>query len=573
MARTPRAGGDRQRPVLVLLALALSLAAAPVCARQQPAGPGPEPLTHRQPVWYAADDAPIPVPEPAEPGLVPYAYQSFVARPFSRFFHPGRFVRWIGGGDRAAPAADINALDEVVNSTWFTNRMGLFELSDAQLVTGPGQPEGPDRSAPWVIVGAKTSGVTPGFRIRDGRGDVWLLKFDPPHHPGMTIRSGVVSNLIFHAVGFNVPVDRLVSFGREDLQVGPGVAMSMQRGMKVPLNEANLDSVLAATNSVFGGRYQALASRYLDGIPLGPFDDQGTRPDDPNDTVRHQDRRELRALRVFAAWINHFDTKMHNSLDMYVGPEGQGHVRHYLIDFASTLGAFGDTPVKRFGYEFGVDVFPVLGRTLAVGLHEDPWVELERPAGLPEVGLFVADPFEPHKWKPDLPNSQMANLTRRDGYWAAKIISSFGDDQLRLLVEQGGYRDRASVDYLAGTLAARRDLVARHWFSLVPPLDYFRVEGGVLRFSDLAVERGYAAAGETRYRFRMAAVDARRSGGAWTSWEETAEPAAPLGGAPRAGAGQEFLAVECQVDRGSGWGPSTTVYRSLRTGGIVALDR
>ena len=170
MARTPRAGGDRQRPVLVLLALALSLAAAPVCARQQPAGPGPEPLTHRQPVWYAADDAPIPVPEPAEPGLVPYAYQSFVARPFSRFFHPGRFVRWIGGGDRAAPAADINALDEVVNSTWFTNRMGLFELSDAQLVTGPGQPEGPDRSAPWVIVGAKTSGVTPGFRIRDGRG-------------------------------------------------------------------------------------------------------------------------------------------------------------------------------------------------------------------------------------------------------------------------------------------------------------------------------------------------------------------------------------------------------------------
>jgi len=89
----------------------------------------------------------------------------------------------------------------------------------AEVATGPGQAEGPDRSSAWTIIGAKTAGVTPGFRIRDGRGDVWLLKFDPPHHPGMTIRSGVVTNLIFHALGYNVPIDRLVVFDLEDLQV------------------------------------------------------------------------------------------------------------------------------------------------------------------------------------------------------------------------------------------------------------------------------------------------------------------------------------------------------------------
>ena len=99
-------------------------------------------------------------------------------------------------------------------------------MTDAELAEGPAHGSdlaaGPDRSAPWTIIGAKTAGVTPGFRIKDARGDVWLLKFDPPSHPGMTIRSGVVTNLLFHAIGFNVPVDRLVKFSRDDLVVGEG---------------------------------------------------------------------------------------------------------------------------------------------------------------------------------------------------------------------------------------------------------------------------------------------------------------------------------------------------------------
>ena len=216
------------------------------------------------------------------------------------------------------------------------------------------------------------------------------------------------------------------------------------------MTEANLDSVLAATRSVFGGEYHALASRYLDGMPLGPFDDQGVRKDDPNDTIRHQDRRELRALKVFAAWVNHFDTKMHNSLDMYVGEPGQGYVRHYLIDFASTLGAFGDKPVKRFGYEYGFDVFPILGRTADPGIHRryagSRWSDRR---GLDEVGLFdVGRPSTRQAGKPDLPHSGMANLTRRDGYWAAKILSAFTDEDLRLIVDQGEYQNPAAADFL-----------------------------------------------------------------------------------------------------------------------------
>src|SRR5262245_14969987 len=75
-------------------------------------------------------------------------------------------------GDRSkAPAANANTLGEVPDSSWFQNRHGMHAMSLTQLVQGPNTGEGPCDDEPWVIVDAKTEGVTPGFRIRDGRGD------------------------------------------------------------------------------------------------------------------------------------------------------------------------------------------------------------------------------------------------------------------------------------------------------------------------------------------------------------------------------------------------------------------
>ncbi len=543
------------------------------------------PLSHGPVVWYATDDQPIEVPQFVEPGLTPYAVESVFARPFSRFWHPGRFFRRVGTGDAAREAGNVNALGEVVNSTWFTNRIGLRPLTRDELCYGPGlgraYREGPDRSAPWTIIGAKTAGVTPGFRIKDARGDTWLLKFDPPTHPGMTIRSGVVANLVFHAAGFNTPVDRLVIFDRVDLVVGEGAQMKVGRVGKVAMTEANLDSVLTATGSIFDGRYHALASRYLDGVPIGPFDDQDTRADDPNDRIKHENRRELRGMRVFAGWLNHFDTKMHNSLDMYIGKPGAGHVRHHLIDFASTLGAFGDQPVQRFGYEYGFDVWPTMSRLLTLGFVEDTWVQVERPAGLDEVGLFDVATFEPQRWKPDLPQSAMANLTRLDGYWAAKIISAFTDDDLRHLVAQGHYQNPQAAEFLVQALIGRRDKIARYWFAEVPPLDFFQVVAGTVDFADLAVERGHAIASGTTYRYRMAAENAERQKLQRTAWQVIAASQLPvltadgalLPGIPQGDETHQFLALEIQVNRGQGWSSSTTAHFSLINGHTVAVDR
>ena len=51
-------------------------------------------------------------------------------------------------------------------------------MSLEELVRGPNRSAGPDRSQPWTVIAAKTEGVTPGFTIRDGRGDLMVRLSD-----------------------------------------------------------------------------------------------------------------------------------------------------------------------------------------------------------------------------------------------------------------------------------------------------------------------------------------------------------------------------------------------------------
>lgn len=549
----------------------------------QPAGAlAAEPLRDAPIVWYEDDRRDIPEPEERDPGLVYTLAKETVFRPAERFFHPGRFLRRVGtlfGGDRVPPAINVNSLDEALNSSWFTNRIGLFPLAPEAVAGGPGG-NGPDRSVPWMVVGAKTAGVTPGFRVRDARGDTYLIKFDPPGYPGLTIRAGVVSNRILHACGYNVPEDFVVAFEREDLALNEDSTIKLPDGTRRRLTAANLDSLLQSLTPVAPGVWHALASKYVSGRPLGPFDYKGRRKDDPNDRIRHQNRRELRGLRVFAAWLNHFDTKQHNSLDVFIEEDGRGHVKHYLIDFASTLGAGGRGPTRKWGWEYGLDLPAIGGRLFALGLHEDKWAKLRLPEGLSELGYLDNRYFDPGEWKPFVPNSAFANLIDRDGYWAAKIISAFTSAHLEAIVARAAYQDPRAADFLVRSLLARRDQIARYWFDRVPPLDFFTCEGQELRWRDLGAERGLYRGQSSRYRLSWSAVTAERETAGWTAWQEqettvTRRQTGPAAVAAAAVPAAEypFLALQCQVDRGTGWSESVIVYLARDSGRVVAVER
>jgi hypothetical protein len=99
-------------------------------------------------------------------------------------------------------ALNVNTIDEVPDSSWFTNRIGASPPTVAEVVRGPiaGPPPDPSR---WILIREKTSGAHPGFTARDARGDTFFIEFDPSPFPEGATAAVVVATKIFWALGYN----------------------------------------------------------------------------------------------------------------------------------------------------------------------------------------------------------------------------------------------------------------------------------------------------------------------------------------------------------------------------------
>lgn len=453
-----------------------------------------------------SDKRPIPQPAPQRINLMADAVDKLFANQVEQSFDLSRHIRTISRNRKRAFNAD--PFGEVPNSSWFTNRNGLQRMSLAEIARGPDQGAAPDPTVDWRIISAKVEGVTPGFNVQDAHGNRWVIKFEPKGFPEMNTGAEVVSTKLFHAAGYFVPENYIVVFDPKILKIEREILVTGDDGKKRPLTYEDLGKKFTERVDVQpDGKIRAIASKFVPGLPLGPFHYEGTRKDDPNDFVPHEHRRELRGLRIIAAWLNHFDTKANNSLDVYLSKEK--YIRHYLIDFGSTLGSNGDEPMPPYiGSENGFDPHQVFADMVTLGLNVKHWEKVEERIIHPAVGYFVSDNFRSHKYQFITPNPAFELMTDEDAFWGAKIVMSFSDEQIRVAVEQGQYSDPAATDYLTRTIIERRDITGRYWFSRMTPLDRFRIEPGVngkdsLTFTDLAIEAGLATAGATTYRYEI----------------------------------------------------------------------
>ena len=57
--------------------------------------------------------------------------------------------------DPAGESVNVNALDEVRDSSWFTNRIGRFPMTPEQVRRGPCQGPPLDPNSTWTVAGAK----------------------------------------------------------------------------------------------------------------------------------------------------------------------------------------------------------------------------------------------------------------------------------------------------------------------------------------------------------------------------------------------------------------------------------
>src|SRR4249920_2094024 len=95
-------------------------------------------------------------------------------------------------------ARNINTIDEVPDSSWFTNRILARPVSVDEASRGPLTGTGP-APGPWTIIRDKDAGAAPGFRIRDSKGVVWFVSLDARGYPEAATSAIVVANKIFWA--------------------------------------------------------------------------------------------------------------------------------------------------------------------------------------------------------------------------------------------------------------------------------------------------------------------------------------------------------------------------------------
>jgi hypothetical protein len=440
------------------------------------------------PIWTDPDQSDYPKPLVKEIGRVHEIISSTLTYPRkNRKYPPGT-------------AININTLGEVPDSSWFTNRIGRNPMTIDELVRGPNTVEAPDNSI-WTIVEAKSQGITPGFVIQDGRGDRYIIKFDPKMNPQLASSAEVISTKFFYAFGYNVPENYLAMMTPEILVVSPTAIITDENGQKRKMTQHDVDKILKRVPVNPDGTIQVLASKQIPGEPIGQFSYFGKRSDDANDIFNHQDRRELRALKVFASWLNHDEANSTNSLDVYIGKDKHGSVKHYLLDFGSTLGS--DTvkiQSKRRGNEYIFEKKPMLKSAVSFGLIDRPWRSVKYP-DFPSIGRFEADFFDASRWKPEFPNPAFDRMLPDDGFWAARILSRVNDERVRAVVKSARYMDSKAEDYMVQTLIKRRDKIIRYYLQQVNPIDEFIVDSSGLKFTHSGTELGIGTVNGFEYQW------------------------------------------------------------------------
>jgi hypothetical protein len=501
----------------------LALGAVLGCGSELRKFPLREPMTSdtdRTPVELPCHEEPTPK-DPKHVSCAPEVYVSPLAwdgvdnsifRPLARVF----------AVDPAGDAPNVNSMDEVPDSAWFENRIGVRPIdiaeltrgacTEKQMLSGETVPEGA-----WLIDQGKANGATPGFRVKLSDKGKYMLKTDGPALERPTA-AAVIGAAAYHAAGFNTSCEQVIFVKPSSFTLKPGLTVTDNSEITRPFDAQALGKVL--DEAKHRGEYRRLqASAWLPGYLLGPFRYEKTRDDDPHDIIPHEDRRELRGARLLAAWLNHFDAREQNSMDSWIGPPKSkapelepGFVRHYYLDTSDCLGSEWewDGISRRLGQAYLLDWGYIAGDFVTLGIIQRPWDKVQRHPGMELFGYFDVEHFDPETWVNEYPNPAFSRMTERDGAWMARVLARFTPEMVAALAAMGRFEDPARASYLTSVLEGRLRKILQRYLTRLSPLSNVRVEGtSRLCATDLARSRGIGRSSAYRAELLLPDGDAR----------------------------------------------------------------
>ena len=302
----------------------------------------------------------------------------------------------------------------VSNSSFFTNtRISSYTAQYLAQECSKLQPHGA-----MTITKVKKGGTSEGLWVKDENGRVYILIFDPPFAPEMTTSAEYIGSTLLRVAGYHVP-------------------------------KTCICTVRGTGDALYDGR-RAVATIALDnfkgGWRYGPF----------------AGRREIRALQLFAGWINNVDQTEQNS-GLTVNDDGV--CRHYVLDFGASLGSFTFRPqLARLGWTRLFDAYQQFTQPLYdAGIRRVRW-EAPYRVHSAAIGYFSAN-YDPDRWQPFYTNMAFLDVTQADRIWAAQRIAQFTDEQIHVVVGLAGYSHQSDAEHVANTLIARRDIIIQRYLA------------------------------------------------------------------------------------------------------------
>ena len=193
----------------------------------------------------------------------------------------------------------------------------------------------------WIVSGGKSTGVQPGFRMKDPSGWTYQIEFDPPSNPEMATGAEMIGTAFYHAFGYHTVEVYLAELDPAKVVIAPTARVfDPLIGERRALTQLDLEKV-----------YQRVGAAAERQVPRAgqPVRRRASRSATSATTARgptirttscpHEHRRELRGARVFGAWLNHDDSRGVNSLDFLATEGGRNYVKHYMFDFGSIMGS------------------------------------------------------------------------------------------------------------------------------------------------------------------------------------------------------------------------------------------
>src|SRR5258705_1158283 len=126
-------------------------------------------------------------------------------------------------------AGNVNTIDEVPDSSWFTNRIGAAPMTDAQLAHGVNSDTAPSPER-WTLLREKSAGTNPGVTARDANGQTWFLQFDAPDFPGASTAAVEINSKLFWPLGYNQVETFITTFDPARLEIDPAATAKRPNG-------------------------------------------------------------------------------------------------------------------------------------------------------------------------------------------------------------------------------------------------------------------------------------------------------------------------------------------------------